>query len=98
MKTKSALQGAGLGLALMLAATTPGLSADLGAKDEPIKLAMLEWTGAHVSTHIAGQLMEKLGYKVEYVTAGNFPQFSGLSDGTLSGSVEVWMNNVGDIF
>ena len=32
------------------------------------------------------------------MTAGNFPEFSGLSDGTLSGSVEVWMNNVGDIF
>jgi glycine betaine/proline transport system substrate-binding protein len=73
-------------------------AADLGAKDEPIKLAMLEWTGAHVSTHIAGQLLEKLGYKVEYVTAGNFPQFSGLSDGSLSASVEVWLNNVGDIF
>jgi glycine betaine/proline transport system substrate-binding protein len=74
------------------------MAADLGAKDEPIKLAMLEWTGAHVSTHIAGQLLKKLGYKVEYVTAGNFPQFSGLSDGSLSASVEVWLNNVGDIF
>src|SRR5438128_1934653 len=92
------LRNAGIGLVLMLAATTPGLSADLGAKGDPIKLAMLEWTGAHVSTHIAGQLLEKLGYKVEYVTAGNFPQFSGLSDGSLSASVEVWLNNVGDIF
>jgi glycine betaine/proline transport system substrate-binding protein len=32
------------------------------------------------------------------VTAGNFPQFSGLADGTLSASVEVWLNNVGDIY
>ncbi|TGV65623.1 glycine/betaine ABC transporter substrate-binding protein, partial [Mesorhizobium sp. M00.F.Ca.ET.149.01.1.1] len=39
------LRNAGIGLALALAATTPGLSAELGAKDEPIKLAMLEWTG-----------------------------------------------------
>ncbi|KUM27701.1 glycine/betaine ABC transporter substrate-binding protein, partial [Mesorhizobium loti] len=59
---------------------------------------MLEWTGAHVSTHIAGQLLEKLGYHVEYVTAGNFPQFSGLADGSLSASVEIWLNNVGDIY
>lgn len=73
-------------------------AAELGAKEEPIKLAMVEWTGAHISTHIAGQLLEKLGYKVEYVTAGTFPQFSGLADGSLSASVEVWMNNVGDIF
>ena len=76
----------------------PVLAADLGAVDEPIKLAMLEWTGAQVSTQLAGHILEKAGYKVEYVTAGNFPQFSGLADGTLSASVEVWMNNVGDIY
>lgn len=93
----SRLANACAGVALLLAAAPAG-AADLGAKDEPIKLAMLEWTGAHVSTHIAGQLLEKLGYKVEYITAGNFPQFSGLADGTLSASVEVWMNNVGDIY
>ncbi|WP_315928227.1 ABC transporter substrate-binding protein [Mesorhizobium sp. SP-1A] len=87
-----------IALATFLAASAPALTADLGAKGEPIKLAMLEWTGAHISTHVAGQLLEKLGYKVEYVTAGNFPQFSGLADGSLSASVEMWMNNVGDIY
>jgi glycine betaine/proline transport system substrate-binding protein len=86
------------GVVAMALSLGPATAADLGAKDEPIKLAMLEWTGQHVSTHIAGQLLEKLGYKVEYVTAGNFPEFSGLSDGSLSASVEVWLNNVGDIF
>lgn len=89
---------AGATLAIVIAASGSAGAAELGAKDDPIKLAMLEWTGAHVSTHVAGQLLEKLGYKVEYVTAGNFPQFSGLADGTLSASVEVWMNNVGDIY
>jgi glycine betaine/proline transport system substrate-binding protein len=92
------LRVAGAMMAIQLATTGIGHSAELGAKDEPIKLAMLEWTGAHVTTHVAGQLLEKLGYKVEYVTAGNFPQFSGLADGTLSASVEVWLNNVGDIY
>jgi glycine betaine/proline transport system substrate-binding protein len=89
-----------VGAALMILLPSAGMTsaAELGAKDEPIKLAMLEWTGAHVTTHVAGQLLEKLGYKVEYVTAGNFPQFSGLADGTLSASVEVWLNNVGDIY
>lgn len=98
MLKSTLLKSAGIGLALLFAAAGPGRSAELGATDEPIKLAMLEWTGAHISTHIAGQLLEKLGYKVEYVTAGNFPQFSGLADGTLSASVEIWLNNVGDIF
>ena len=74
-------------------------AAELGAKDEPIKLAITEWTGQHVTTHIAGaSFWRSMGYKVEYVTAGNYPQFSGLADGTLSATLEIWMNNVGDIF
>ena len=73
-------------------------AAPLGAVNEPIKMAILEWTGQHVTSHIVGQLLVKMGYKVDYVTAGNFPQFSGLGDGTLDASVEVWMNNVGDIY
>lgn len=73
-------------------------AAPLGDKDETIKLAINEWTGQHVTSHIAGQLLQKLGYKVEYVTAGNYPQFQGLSDGSLSATLEVWMNNVGDIY
>jgi glycine betaine/proline transport system substrate-binding protein len=95
---KSVSRLAGVTLAFVLAAAAPSSAAEVGSKDDPIKLAILEWTGAHVSSHVAGQLLEKLGYKVEYVTAGNFPQFSGLADGTLSASVEVWMNNVGDIY
>lgn len=90
-----ALMAAGLSMTAMMPAAT---AADLGAKDEPIKLAMLEWTGQHVSSYIAGTILQKMGYKIDYVTAGNFPQFSGLADGTLSASVEIWMNNVGDIF
>ncbi|PSH55573.1 ABC transporter substrate-binding protein [Phyllobacterium sophorae] len=89
---------AGTALALVLATNAPASSADLGAKDEPIKLPMLEYTGQHVSTHIAGQLLQKLGYKVEYVTASAFPVFSGLADGTISALVDIWLNNVGDIY
>ncbi len=73
-------------------------AADMGAKDEPIKIVMAEWTGQHVTTHIAGTLLKQMGYKVEYVTAGGYPQFTGLADGTLDVTLEIWMNNVGDIF
>lgn len=87
----------GVALAAMMAGTA-GQAADPGDVDDPIKLVILEWTGAHVTTHVAGQLLEKLGYTVEYVTAGNYPQFTGLADGDLSASLEIWMNNVGEIF
>jgi len=84
--------------AACLAGGTAVQAADLGAKDETIKLAMLEWTGQHVTTHIAGQLLQKMGYKVEYIVAGSYPEFSGMADGTLDATLELWMNNVGDIF
>lgn len=73
-------------------------AADMGAVNEPIRLAMLEWTGAHVSTRIAGHILEEMGYTVEYVTAGNFPHHAALADGTIHASLEVWLNNVGDIY
>jgi len=77
---------------------TSAIAAELGAVDEPIKLAINEWTGQHITTHIAGDLLEKLGYKVEYVTAGNYPQHTALGEGELHASLEVWTNNTGDIY
>lgn len=91
----------GILAALAAALTGPAASvgaAELGAVDEPIKLSINEWTGQHISTYIAGMLLEKLGYKVTYVTAGNYPQHTALADGELSAAVEVWLNNVGDIY
>ncbi|MDX2484567.1 MAG: ABC transporter substrate-binding protein [Pseudodonghicola sp.] len=73
-------------------------AAELGDVDTPIKLAVLEWTGAQLSTQLAGMVLTKAGYSVEYVPAGSFPQYSGLSDGTLSATIEIWSNNVGDIY
>ena len=87
-------------LLAVLAAVIPSaaLAADMGAKDEPIQMVMAEWTGQHVTTHIAGALLQRMGYKVEYVTGGGYPQFTGLADGTLDVTLEIWMNNVGEIF
>ena len=52
---------------------------------DPIKLALHEWTGQHVSTYIAGEVLKKMGYTVEYVTAAYLPSATGLSDGNLTG-------------
>lgn len=85
-------------LAALSAFSGPLAAADLGASDEPIKLAMLEWSGAQISSQLAGKVLEKAGYKVEYVTAGNYPHFTGLAEGEISASVEIWLNNVGEVF
>ena len=87
-----------MGCALALVTGGSAMAADLGAKDEPIKLAINEWTGQHVTTHIAGTILEKMGYSIEYVTAGNYPQHTAVADGTIHATLEVWLNNAGDIY
>lgn len=66
--------------------------------DETIRIPINEWTGQHISAHIAGSLFEKAGYTVEYVTAGAVPQFAAMSQGDLDVQPEVWTNNVGEIY
>lgn len=46
---------------------------------DPIKIAVNEWTGQHVSAHISGSVLQAAGYTVEYVTAGAVPQFAAIA-------------------
>lgn len=82
--------------AAIMMTTTSLSAADLGAVDEPIKLAINEWTGQHISTHVAGQMLTAAGYKVEYVTAGYMNMYQAMSDGELHAALEIWSSNVSD--
>lgn len=81
--------------AAMLAASSMSVWADSG---KPIKISINEWTGQHVSAHMTGQLLQKAGYTVEYVTAGAVPQFAAIAQGDLHVQPETWGNNVGEIY
>jgi glycine betaine/proline transport system substrate-binding protein len=74
------------------------LSAASTAFAEPIKIAINEWTGQHLSANIAGSVLQKMGMDVEYVTAGAVPQFAAIAEGSLHFNPEIWTNNVGDIY
>jgi len=41
------------------------------ATAEPIKIAINEWTGQHLSANIAGSVLKEMGFEVEYVTASS---------------------------
>lgn len=73
-------------------------AAELGAVDEPIKLSLFEWTGQHVTTHIAGNILEKMGYKVEYITAGYLSSATAVADGGITAALEIWDNNLGEFY
>jgi len=80
---------------LAIAAGTAG-AAEMGAVDEPIKLAVNEWTGQHVTTRIAGRMLEAAGYEVEYTTAGYMNMYQAMADGEIDAAVEIWSSNVPD--
>lgn len=86
-------------IGLMLAATVGGTAAGMASasempeSDEPIKLAVNSWTGAQITTHLAGGVLERVGYDVDYVNAGYFPQFAAIPEGDLHATLEVWSNN-----
>ncbi len=84
--------------ALLAAALVATSGAALSDSSDPIKIAINEWTGQHISAHISGSLLQKAGYTVEYVTAGAVPQFAAIAQGNLHLQPETWGNNVGEIY
>ncbi len=87
----------GVVMAFAWVATPAGSSApSIPESGDPIRLAINEWTGQHITTHVAGKILERMGYKVKYVAAGYFPQMQALQDGSLSASLEIWSNNIGE--
>lgn len=91
MKTKIDRMSAAIIAAGMIFGQANAL--EMGASDKAIKLAINEWTGQHLSTRIAGTILERAGYKVEYVTAGYGPQFIALGEGDLHATMEIWASN-----
>jgi len=76
-----------------------GMSMSASAAPEssdPIKLALNEWTGQHLTTYIAGEVLQRAGYNVEYVTAGYIPQFIALQNGSVTATLEIWESSIGD--
>ncbi len=90
----SALAAGAFALGLAGAATAQSIP----ESDEPIKLAMNEWTGQHISTVVPGEVLKRMGYNVEYVTAGYYPQLTALADGDIDASLEIWSSNIGEGF
>ena len=88
--TKGLIAAAAMSASL---ACTPAIALEMGATDKTIKLAINEWTGQHLSTRVAGAILERAGYSIEYVTAGYGPQFIALGEGDLHATMEIWTSN-----
>ena len=94
---KRRLLGAVGGLGVIIALAS-GAQAEVPESSDPIVIAINEWTGQHITATIAGNILERMGYNVEYVTAGVLPMAPGISDGEITLGMEMWDNNLGDYF
>ena len=59
--------------ALLGTAGTAVSAADVPESADPIRIAIHEWTGQHITSYVAGEVLKKMGYNVEYVTAAMLP-------------------------
>lgn len=65
--------------------------AEVPESKDPIKIAMFDWTSQVLNSRIIGGIYEKLGYKVEYVTADYLASIAtGLRTGDLTLGMEYW--------
>lgn len=78
--------------------SSAAVSQSVPESEEVIRIAVNEWTGQHVTAHITGALLEKMGYNVEYVAAGTITQFAAMAQGSINLNPEVWDNIVGDVY
>lgn len=76
-------------LAASLAAFLPIAGASAESSD-PIRIALNDWTGQHLSSRIMGAVLEKEGYTVDYVDADYLGQFAALESGELTVAMEIW--------
>ena len=85
-----------LALAVSLTAAGAGHAAPLGKTDMPIKLAVNDWTGQKITTHLAGAMLRAAGYTVKYVETDYMTMELDLTEGDLSAAMEVWRANASD--
>ncbi len=96
LSTRTLMGLGGLALAASLGFAQPTTAGEVPESSDPIKLAINEWTGQHITTHVAGEILKRMGYNVEYVIAGYYPQMTALEDNTISATLEIWSSNIGE--
>ena len=77
-------------------ATGGAIQADVPESEDPIIIGINEWTGQHISSYVAGHILEKMGYNVEYKTAAVLPMGTAVADGNITLGLELWDNNMGE--
>ena len=82
---------AAVGLTLALSIVSPMTNIASAQDDKTVRLALLDWTGQEISNKIAGEILTRMGYTVEYVQTTQFPMFQAIADGDIDAYMEQWL-------
>lgn len=97
MNRKNRLAGALAGVMLALGLSGPA-TADLPESSDPIIIPLNNWTGETIDAAIAGQILQDMGYNVEYVAIGAIAMANAVADGDITYAPELWDNNLGEFW
>jgi len=76
--------------------TSPAFAA-VPESNDPIKIALFDWTSVNLNAKILGGILERLGYTVEYPTADYLSSLTtGLTNGDLTLGMEFWDTTAGE--
>ncbi len=87
-----------LACALVLLTLSGGALADVPESEDPIIIPMNNWTGQTINAALAGQILERMGYNVEYVAIGAIAMAPAVADGEITYAPELWDNNLGEFW
>lgn len=65
---------------------------------DPIKIVTNNWTSQLVLSNIVGQLLQQMGYNVEYKSSDTQLQYTAIPAGDMDFQVEVWEGSQADSF
>ena len=75
---------------------TAARAADIPESNDPIVVAINEWTGQHITSYIAGEILERMGYNIEYVTGSSYPTHLAVAENDMTLALEQWSTNIGE--
>jgi glycine betaine/proline transport system substrate-binding protein len=75
----------------LMAAHPERAAAEAPESQDPIRIALFDWTSVNVNANILGGIYKRLGYNVEYVTADYLSSLTtGLTNGDITVIMEEW--------
>jgi glycine betaine/proline transport system substrate-binding protein len=85
--------------ATLAASAFSGLaSAAAPESTDPIKIVTNNWTSQLVLSNVLGQLLQQMGYNVEYKSSDTQLQFTAIAAGDMDFQVEVWEGSMAESF